>query len=218
LKSVADNIDKYLATAAEMLMAEGMTEAADLLRTTGHKVEETGYDNWNGGTTIWTIYLTVEPTEYVALGSKRETLEDQIDTRLKEILEQFTQDWFGVKITPKVQTLPDWRHAKGDLSREVRQNIIDGLKLENVHWSGRLEEVEFLQRLYDLKTLPSTDGPSRTPQGIYGNTGSTIRWIGTTTGFTAIVASHCLMARRTRSFASSLRWFIPSCDPIAMKS
>ena len=31
MKSVADNIDKYLAT-AEMLMAEGMTEAADLLR------------------------------------------------------------------------------------------------------------------------------------------------------------------------------------------
>jgi hypothetical protein len=92
LKSVADNIDKYLATAAEMLMAEGMTEAADLLRTTAPKVEETGYDNWNGGTTMWTIYLAVEPTEYVALGPKRETLEDQIDTRLKPILERFTHD------------------------------------------------------------------------------------------------------------------------------
>ena len=157
MKSVADNIDKYLATAAEMLMAEGMTEAADLLRTTASKVEETGYDNWNGGTTIWTVYLAVEPTEYVALGPKRETLEDQIDTRLKAILERFTHDWFGVKITPKVEGRPDWRHAKGDLSREVRQNIIDGLRLENVRWSGRLEEVEFLQRLYDLNALPSTD-------------------------------------------------------------
>jgi hypothetical protein len=158
LKSVADNIDKYLATAAEMLMAEGMTQAANLLQTTAPNVEETGYDNWNGGTATWTIYLVVEPTEYVALGSKRETLKDQIDTRLKAILERFTQDWFGVKITPKVEALPDWRHVKGDLSREVRQNIIDGLRLDNVRWSGRLEEVEFLQRIYDLNALPSTDG------------------------------------------------------------
>jgi len=157
LKSVGENPDKYLATATEMLMAEGMTEAAELLRTTTPKVEETGYDNWNGGTTIWTIYLAVEPSIYVALGSKREILEDQIGTRLKAILERFTQDWFGVKITPKVDMRPDWRHAKGDLSREVRQNIIDGLRLENVRWSGRLEEVEFLQRLYDLSALPSTD-------------------------------------------------------------
>jgi hypothetical protein len=157
LKSVAENPDKYLATAAEMLMAEGMTEAAELLRTTMPKVEETGYDNWNGGTTIWTIYLTVEPSKYAALGSKRETLEDQINTRLKAILERFTQDWFGVKIAPKIETRSDWRHAKGDLSREVRQNIIDGLRIENVCWSGRLEEVEFLQRLYDLKALRSTD-------------------------------------------------------------
>ncbi len=157
MKSVADNIDRYLATASEMLMAEGMTEAADLLRTAAPKVEETGYDNWNGGTTMWTIYLAVEAMEYVALGSKRETLEDQIDTRLKAILERFTHDWFGVKITPRVEARPDWRHAKGDLSREVRQNIIDGLRLENVRWSGRLEEVEFLQRLYELNALPSTD-------------------------------------------------------------
>jgi hypothetical protein len=157
LKFIAENPDKYLATAAEMLKAEGMTEAAELLRTTTPKVEETGYDNWNGGTTIWTIYLAVEPSIYVSLGSKREILEGQIDTRLKAILERFTQDWFGVKITPKVERRPDWRHANGDLSREIRQNIIDGLRLENVRWSGRLEEVEFLQRLYDLGALSSTD-------------------------------------------------------------
>jgi hypothetical protein len=218
LKSVADSIDKYLATATEMLMAEGMTEAANLLRTAAPRVEESGYDNWNGGTTIWTVYLAVAPTEYVALGSKRENLEDQIGTRLKAILERFTQDWFRVKITPKVEAHPDWRHAKGDLSREVRQNIIDGLRLENVRWSGRLEEVEFLQRLFDLNALPSTDSRFKDAAGIYGNTGSTIRWIGTTTGFTVMIASHCLTARQTRSFASSLRWFIRSCDPIVMKS
>jgi hypothetical protein len=50
LKSVAENPERYLATAAEMLMAEGMMDAAEILRTSTAKVEETGYDNLNGGT------------------------------------------------------------------------------------------------------------------------------------------------------------------------
>src|SRR5579863_154971 len=50
LKTVAEDPERYLATAAEMLMAEGMTDAAEILRTSTAKIEETGYDNWNGGT------------------------------------------------------------------------------------------------------------------------------------------------------------------------
>ena len=73
-----------------MLAAEGMTDAAEILRVSAVKVEETGYDNWNGGTTIWTIYLLVEPVAYAQLGTKRETLEEQINKRLKPILDQYT--------------------------------------------------------------------------------------------------------------------------------
>jgi AbiJ N-terminal domain 3/Abortive infection C-terminus len=165
LKSMAENPELYLATAAEMLTAEGMTEAAEILRVSMARVEETGYDNWNGGTTIWTIYLLVEPSAYAELGSKREILEDQINKRLKPILEQFTSDWFGVSIAPKVTPRPEWRHAKGDVSRATRQNIIDGLKIDQIAWSGRLEDVEFLQRLYDLESLPSYDSRFKNAAG-----------------------------------------------------
>jgi hypothetical protein len=149
--------DRYLATAAEVLMAEGMTDAAEILRTSMAKVEETGYDNWNGGTTIWTIYLLLDPVAYAQLGAKREGLEEQINKRLKPIFDQVTNDWYSVTIAPKVAPRPEWRHAKGDVSRATRQNIVDGLKIDQVAWSGRWEDVEFLQRLYDLKTLPSAD-------------------------------------------------------------
>ena len=40
LKTVAEDPDRYLATAAEMLMAEGMTDAAEILRTSTAKVEK----------------------------------------------------------------------------------------------------------------------------------------------------------------------------------
>jgi len=154
---VAEDPERFLATAAEILTAEGMADAAEILRTSSAKVERTGYDNWNGGTTIWTIYLFLNPSAYAQLGAKREELEAQIDKRLKPILDQFTSDWYSVTIAPRVEPRPEWRHRIGDVSRAPRQNIIDGLKIDQVAWSGRLEEVEFLQRLYDLESLPSYD-------------------------------------------------------------
>lgn len=36
-------------------------------------------------------------------------------------------------------------------------DIIDAITVERINWSGRLEESEFLSRLYDLSSLPSTD-------------------------------------------------------------
>jgi hypothetical protein len=69
--------EQYLATVTAMLTAEGMDEAATLLKTRKFRVEETGYDNWNGGTTIYTVYLTVAPEVYARLRSRRASLEAQ---------------------------------------------------------------------------------------------------------------------------------------------
>lgn len=152
-----ENPEKFLATAAEILNAERMMDAAEILRLSTVKIEKTGYDNWNGGTTIWTIYLLIEPNKYAQFGTQREKFEEQINSRLKPILGQYTSDWYSVTIAPKVEPRPEWRHAKDDVSRAARQNITDGLKIDNVGWSGRLEEVEFLSRIYDLNEMPSYD-------------------------------------------------------------
>lgn len=154
---ISENCEVYLATAAELLTAEGMTEATDILRKSTPRVEETGYDNWDGGTTIWTIYLALEPEKYARLGTSRGALEEQINNRLKLILEQYTADWVSVKIVPQIHPHPDWRQQEADISGVTRQNILDGLKIDNVVWSGTLGEVEFLERLYDLRSLPSYD-------------------------------------------------------------
>jgi hypothetical protein len=44
------------------------------------------------------------------------------------------------------------------ISELTRRDIFDAMKIENVMWHGRLEETEFLSRLYDLSALPSYDG------------------------------------------------------------
>jgi hypothetical protein len=140
-----------------MLTAEGLEDAATILRTASSRIESTDFDNWNGGTTTWTIYLTIAPTTYSSLSSRREALQNQINERLQPVLKQFTNDRCSVLIAPRVQPRPEWRETKGGVSRETRQNIVDGLKLDKVSFHGRSDEVEFLQRIFDLNTLPSHD-------------------------------------------------------------
>ncbi|MDD3029388.1 MAG: hypothetical protein PHS57_03790 [Alphaproteobacteria bacterium] len=44
-----------------------------------------------------------------------------------------------------------------NISEVTRRSIIDFLTAGNISWSGRLQDNEFLARLYDLGKLPSTD-------------------------------------------------------------
>lgn len=44
------------------------------------------------------------------------------------------------------------------ISEATRRDIFDSIVIENVPWNGRLGELDFLARLFDLKSLPSTDG------------------------------------------------------------
>lgn len=46
---------------------------------------------------------------------------------------------------------------KTKISIVTRQAIFDEITLNNISWSGRLEEPDFLNRLFDLSKLPSTD-------------------------------------------------------------
>ena len=43
------------------------------------------------------------------------------------------------------------------ITEVTRRNIIDALRVGNWSWCGRLDEAEFLSRLFDLECLPSYD-------------------------------------------------------------
>ncbi len=51
------------------------------------------------------------------------------------------------------------------ISQATRRDIVDALQVENVNWGGRLEESEFLARLFDLASLPSTDSRFKNAAG-----------------------------------------------------
>lgn len=44
------------------------------------------------------------------------------------------------------------------ISNITRRDIFDTMTVEGISWNGRLEETDFLSRLYDLSKMASTDG------------------------------------------------------------
>lgn len=54
-------------------------------------------------------------------------------------------------------TLYAKRHAQMNITETTRRDIFDSIVIENVPWNGRLEEPDFLARLFDLKSMPSND-------------------------------------------------------------
>lgn len=150
-------LEEVLATVHALLQTEDMDEAANLVQTYPARAERIGYDNWNGGTEIWEVLFEVPAQEFARLSPTRSQLEEQITARLKTVLEQETQDWYSAKVVPAKEKRKDWRTEGTSVPRQIRVNIFDGLRLEDVAWYGTLDEVEFLSRLFDLKQLPSTD-------------------------------------------------------------
>lgn len=51
------------------------------------------------------------------------------------------------------------------ISEVTRRNIFDMLRLEQVKWSGRLNEPDFLARVFDLEKMPSYDGRFKNAYG-----------------------------------------------------
>jgi len=51
------------------------------------------------------------------------------------------------------------------ISEVTRRNIFDTIRIEAVAWSGRLAEDDFLSRLFDLESMPSSDGRFKNASG-----------------------------------------------------
>lgn len=52
-----------------------------------------------------------------------------------------------------------------NISEATRRDLVDSLILDRINWAGRLEEPDFLARMFDLRALPSRDHRFRDAYG-----------------------------------------------------
>jgi len=152
-----ENSEEILETVAEMLVADEMYEVADIIRQAQCDFEVTGYDNWNGGTDIYTLYVRMPVFDFAKVKNKQDSIEAQISERLQVVVGQISDDFFSVSLVPKIEKQTKWRVTSKPLDKTIRRNIFDGIRIEDFKWYGSLNDTEFLGRIFDLEKLPSHD-------------------------------------------------------------
>lgn len=152
-----EQLEQILSTVHTLLKADGAVHAASIVRTLPAKAVMTGYDNWDGGITFYEVRFSVPASDFARLGTSKKHLEEQITASLQVATEHDKHSAFDALLIPAAASGRDWRLDGQALPRHVRMNIIDGLRLGNVAWAGKLEEPDFLGRLYPLEKLPSND-------------------------------------------------------------
>jgi hypothetical protein len=154
--SVSD--EEIVETLHRMLSAARKHEAATLLRKCRVRFEETGYDNWNGGTYSITMFVQVAPEIYTLLEDRRENVEKEMGETLAAAVKQMSGDWFTVSIVPLIVGMRGRPDLQGNpLSKRTKRSIVARLKKDGVIWHGQLTQPEFLEPIFDLDKLPSTD-------------------------------------------------------------
>lgn len=66
---------------------------------------------------------------------------------------------------PDYEVLHKRSRKKRQISQVTRRDLFDYIRLEGGPWHGRMDEVGFLSRVYDLESLPSTDHRYATASG-----------------------------------------------------
>lgn len=79
-----------------------------------------------------------------------------IENQLAEVATAIGFHVRDIKWIPKIEIEKE-KDNKMKISIVARQAIFDEITLNKISWSGRLEEPDFLSRIFDLSKLPSTD-------------------------------------------------------------
>lgn len=162
------NLRAAINAAQTILLQRSKHEAREVLLAADVECEKTGYDNWDGGTDIYTVWLRIDPGDYAKRDDRHEALQADIEAALKPIVEQETRAWFSVRIAPNVSRASGLPLTPQPIDRNVRDNIALALTEAKHGYNGDLKHVEFLGRLYDLNSMPSTDNRYKTAVGDIG--------------------------------------------------
>lgn len=102
--------ESILGTLARLFAAKGAAREVAVLTYSSPEVKESYYDNWNGGTTHYTLYLHVPINLYPQLESDLPEIENTILENAGVFLSNFDNDILStVKIIPAVLEDPQWR-------------------------------------------------------------------------------------------------------------
>ncbi|WP_156917582.1 hypothetical protein [Salinarimonas rosea] len=158
--SVRRQIEGALPTAAEVVREKAQNAALSVLSSAQIEIVHSGDDNWNGGTELWTVRLRIPVKSFVLVENEIDEISSQIAGALSIVIGKDAGFWVSVEVCPRSATESPYS-ASGVLSARTRVAILDEFRARKIVWYGALDDVRFLERIYDLTQMPSYDSRYR---------------------------------------------------------
>lgn len=93
-----------------MFAMEGNARLVAILAFGQISIEQTDWDNWNGGTAVYTLYLRIPVKLYAQVQADLAAVTDELHNRISSLWSAHTSDWLGrVQILPELSTDDDWQ-------------------------------------------------------------------------------------------------------------
>lgn len=109
-RTIIGELDNLMRTLALYYTNEGKAREVAILAYADAHVEETDHDNWNGGTSIFTIWLDVPIMLYSQIVEDKDNLEEAFKQNLEPLLHAFPKTWLNrFVILPNVEQEDGWR-------------------------------------------------------------------------------------------------------------
>lgn len=83
---------RVVATVAELFRLQDKSDLAEVLATSDAKIEATDFDNWNGGTTIYTLYLNVPLVLFARIEGDLPRVESEIASKVQRAIRNTGND------------------------------------------------------------------------------------------------------------------------------
>jgi hypothetical protein len=110
-----NDINLLIQNVARLFAYEGNAKMVSILSYANISATKTGYDNWDGGTEIYSVYLEVPQTIYLEINADLELISRDIKEKLGTFLSRYGQIWIEeIKISPQLIDSKNWQKKAQD--------------------------------------------------------------------------------------------------------
>ncbi len=157
MADITQDLESLLGTAYELFRNSDCARECEILADARAEIEQTGYDNWNGGTDIYRVVLEIPLDVYAKWESELKSIEVSLKQRVEALFRKYPDVWLGeVVILPQLATplrrrdLPSYTMSNKDLvaDLEAQKNLMiavstDGPRIQKVdhEYSARQKRI-----------------------------------------------------------------------------
>ncbi|MDP1773457.1 MAG: hypothetical protein Q8L15_14365 [Methylobacter sp.] len=148
---------KIIATLGNLVKRDGLIPEFAILSNGECSIQQTGYDNWDGGVNIYSIYCRMPIDIYAKYESVLKDIEQNIKNKAENIFRAYPSCWIGdVLISPKLSTEIEEKSYK--ISSEELLKLIDLQKSLMISVSTGGERIQNVNDTYKERLNTISEG------------------------------------------------------------